>query len=102
MLNRCIEKIKRNGFLDYVISVLRYPAVMARSRSYRSMLELDKKKDWFTEIYKRNFWSSKNSSSGMGSELQHTENVRNWLLLNIPILNISEVVDAPCGDFNWM
>lgn len=102
MLNRIIKKIQRDGFLDSVISVLRYPFIMARIRSYHAMLELDDKKDKFTTIYKNNFWSSKKSKSGVGSELQYTENIRSWLLLNIPKLKIADVVDASCGDFNWM
>ena len=56
----------------------------------------------FQTIYDRNTWSSTESRSGRGSEILYTENLRLWLVKNIPNYNIKVIVDSPCGDFNWM
>jgi len=56
----------------------------------------------FTEIFNSNQWSSSESISGVGSEIEQTKAL-------IPALNnllfdfrITSVLDIPCGDFNWM
>jgi hypothetical protein len=56
----------------------------------------------FRHIFQNNSWSSAESRSGKGSELMFTEPIRNWLLKNLPLLEVNTFVDAPCGDFNWM
>jgi hypothetical protein len=56
----------------------------------------------FTSIYENNTWISSESRSGPGSEEAYTKDLRLWLLEIIPKYNIKSMVDAPCGDFNWM
>lgn len=73
-----------------------------RIDSYNKMLAFPDTKQRFTEIYNRNLWSSKESSSGEGSEVAYTESLRAWMICNLPRLGIKKLVDAPCGDFNWM
>ena len=34
--------------------------------------------------------------------MAYTEPLRDWLVENIPKLDVNKFVDAPCGDFNWM
>jgi len=58
--------------------------------------------DRFNEIYEKNLWSSKESGSGEGSEIGYTQPLRQWLIEEIPKLEVKVFVDAPCGDFNWM
>ena len=58
--------------------------------------------DVFTTIYEKNLWLSNESVSGDGSEVAYTESLRAWLIDNIPKYRIETIVDAPCGDFNWM
>ena len=58
--------------------------------------------DRFTEIYKLLWWQSKESVSGVGSELAQTEDIRKHLPILLKTLSIESVFDAPCGDFNWM
>ena len=58
--------------------------------------------DRFIKIYDENLWSSSESVSGTGSELQYTVRLRQWLIKVIPIFRVKKIVDAPCGDFNWM
>ena len=56
----------------------------------------------FSEIYERNLWESKESRSGIGSELVATKNVRDHLPIIFEKFEIVNIFDAPCGDFNWM
>jgi hypothetical protein len=56
----------------------------------------------FTGIYERNIWENPESISGHGSTLEYTKNVREALPVILEKLKISSMVDAPCGDFNWM
>lgn len=56
----------------------------------------------FTDIYTNNFWRNGESKSGVGSTLEYTENLRKQLPTLFKEFNIKSVLDAPCGDFNWM
>lgn len=58
--------------------------------------------DVFTEIYKTNRWKSSESISGEGSELKQAETLIKELNSLVTNLNISSILDIPCGDFNWM
>ena len=75
---------------------------ISKRKAYKRMLRLDNMSEKFTEIYKNNFWSSKESSSGKGSEISYTQPLRSWLIKHIPKYKVKKFVDAPCGDFNWM
>lgn len=66
------------------------------------MLKQEKVKDRFVTIYKKNLWSSKESKSGEGSEINQTRNLSIWLVKNIKKFKVNIFVDAPCGDLNWM
>jgi hypothetical protein len=56
----------------------------------------------FLDIYKNNDWNNSESISGQGSTLIHT----NVLIARLPFFlkshGIFTILDAPCGDFNWM
>jgi hypothetical protein len=56
----------------------------------------------FSHISQVNLWQSNESVSGRGSELDCTANIRARLPDLLQTLNIASIVDAPCGDFNWM
>lgn len=56
----------------------------------------------FTETYEKRYWKSKESVSGTGSELRHTETLRRKLPVFLKIHGIKSLLDLPCGDFNWM
>lgn len=56
----------------------------------------------FSKIHADNFWASKESVSGVGSEISYTSNLRESLTEVISIFNIRSICDAPCGDFNWI
>jgi len=57
----------------------------------------------FTDIFKTQHWGKGiESVSGPGSDLHTTQNLRNELPLLIEKFNIKTILDAPCGDMNWM
>ncbi|MGZ0146849.1 class I SAM-dependent methyltransferase [Kribbella sp. WER1] len=56
----------------------------------------------FTKIYDSATWGSAESGSGTGSELRATDNVRAQLPDLLERLHATSLLDAPCGDFNWM
>ncbi len=56
----------------------------------------------FSRIYRRNFWGSRESVSGSGSEISYTANLRRELPALLKDYGVSRFLDAPCGDFNWM
>ncbi len=58
-------------------------------------------KDIFTYIYEQNRWGRRESASGPGSTLQHTENIRREIPHLIRQFNVLRLLDAPCGDYNW-
>jgi hypothetical protein len=47
-------------------------------------------------------WGSAESASGPGSTLASTVSLRRGLSDALGALNIRSLVDAPCGDMNWM
>jgi hypothetical protein len=59
-------------------------------------------KDVFSRIYDLNSWSSGKSVSGPGSEIDHTMKLIKALPEIFSKFNIRTVLDAPCGDYNWM
>ena len=56
----------------------------------------------FTKIYKSNHWTSNESISGKGSEINQTSTLINELNKLIIDFKITSILDIPCGDFNWM
>lgn len=56
----------------------------------------------FTEIYRKNVFGSAESRSGNGSSLEQTATIRQLLPRLLADLQVSTLLDAPCGDFHWM
>jgi hypothetical protein len=56
----------------------------------------------FTEIFERNVWLGDESRSGQGSDMIQTEVIRRALPNLIRQFSVTTMLDAPCGDFNWM
>ena len=63
---------------------------------------LQSSEDVFDEIYNTNLWESDESKSGGGSTLEATAVMRAELPELIKKYNIKSMLDAPCGDYNWM
>lgn len=75
--------------------------IIARNLYFR-WLELKNPEAIFTEIYKTNEWDSQESISGIGSQTDRTQIIIKELPILFKEFNITTVLDAPCGDFNWM
>src|SRR5689334_2969418 len=58
--------------------------------------------DIFSSIYLDNSWGDPESVSGRGSTLARTEVVRRKLPILLASVGAKSLLDAPCGDFNWM
>ena len=56
----------------------------------------------FDYYYKSNKWGSNESLSGDGSTLEETKIIRDEILQVFNKYNIESILDAPCGDFNWV
>lgn len=56
----------------------------------------------FTNFYRANHWGSGETRSGPGSERARTREVVRDLSKLVRELGIQSMLDAPCGDFNWM
>lgn len=68
----------------------------------RKIFSNDDTTEIFRRIYETNWWGSDESVSGTGSTIAYTGNLRNKLPTLLNDLSVSRVLDAPCGDFNWM
>src|SRR4051812_27850000 len=56
----------------------------------------------FSDIYRNNSWGDAESVSGRGSTLARTEVIRRSLPGLLESVGARSLLDAPCGDFNWM
>jgi hypothetical protein len=56
----------------------------------------------FTPFYTENRWADSESASGPGSTLTRTSKLRNELPGLLKEIGARTLIDAPCGDFNWM
>ena len=107
--NRIVTKINRDGLLNTILAIILLPFTFKeriRQKKIRTdtdlIIEKATLKERFNLIYKKNIWDSKESRSGEGSEIYYTERLRNWMIEVLPKYQIKKLIDAPCGDFNWM
>jgi len=56
----------------------------------------------FVQAFDDRLWEDKESLSGPGSTLSYTSELRLTLPGLIRALGCKSMLDAPCGDFNWM
>jgi len=56
----------------------------------------------FDRVNAENLWQDPESASGSGSSLHQTETLRRELPALLRRLGVRSLLDAPCGDFNWM
>jgi hypothetical protein len=56
----------------------------------------------FEIIFRENRWNNAESVSGSGSTLENTNMLQSVLERAIRKTNACTILDAPCGDFNWM
>ena len=102
LIERFFAKLRRDGFVATMITVAYVLRMFKHRMARKQILKLDTLQQRFSEIYAKNSWSSKESGSGEGSEIEYTERLRSWLINAIPKYGVNRFVDVPCGDFNWM
>jgi SAM-dependent methyltransferase len=56
----------------------------------------------FKTIYEKNLWKNKETRSGRGSTLEFTRPLRLVLPAILKKLETKYLLDAGCGDFNWL
>jgi 2-polyprenyl-3-methyl-5-hydroxy-6-metoxy-1,4-benzoquinol methylase len=56
----------------------------------------------FCKIFSNNSWGGRESVSGPGSSLSSAEQIIPEISNILLKLNVSSMLDMPCGDFNWM
>ena len=79
--------------------LLNYPYRFLIKRKFFKEKNLNKK---FSLIYNTNYWDDKESFSGPGSSLENTKNLRKQLPKILKKFKIKKILDAPCGDCNWI
>lgn len=52
--------------------------------------------------YKSGLWKQAETGSGPGSTLAHTQHIRQAIPGLIRAMDIKSILDAPCGDLNWI
>lgn len=91
---------------QYIQKRLPFVVVIYRKfRRWRAELYLKRIKNWslqevFEDAYKGMLHLE--SASGGGSTIQATERIREEIPALFKRLDIRSMIDAPCGDFNWM
>lgn len=103
ILSKITNSLRRNGRVETIKLIIKYPFTLWKRRNFKKFLvTMNTTEDKFTWIYRNNYWGIDESLSGSGSTLEYTENLRKELPKLITDFNINSVLDAPCGDFNWM
>lgn len=87
--------MRRRGIRELLYAVLWKLGLRPRASS-------SLQRDIFTTVYEQNEWGSEESRSGAGSTRERGSHFRAELLEILSHFGIRSIVDAPCGDFNWM
>lgn len=90
-----------------IIRSLRYRFTLAFMRACHCLglsakWNADLRRKTFRKMFLQNEWGSDESVSGPGSTMAATESIRGSLPCLLKQLDVKTLLDAPCGDFNWM
>ncbi len=61
-----------------------------------------RQREIFTAVHQSNGWGDAESVSGPGSTIERALQFRDELVALLRQLQVRSILDAPCGDFNWM
>lgn len=89
----------------YILLILLYSHSMYIKPSVqtkKTMSSDEWRKFAFSHIYKTRFWADEESASGPGSSLKSTTTLRLFFPIIIKALNVKSILDAGCGDLNWL
>lgn len=79
-----------------------FPRAVAAYHNARQVLTRRSLAAVFSEIYHTNAWQDPESVSGRGSTLARTKVIMSHLPPLLQELRAETLLDAACGDFNWM
>lgn len=104
---RFFEILSERGLLVALSKLAFYPyravaTLRGRWQFERDVLSIEDPQKKFTWIFEKNAWGSQESRSGPGSTLRNTEQLRAELPAILREFQVRTLLDAPCGDFNWM
>lgn len=102
MYKKIITKLNSIGVLGTIKFIFTSKIFRFKDFRYQKMLSKKSNAERFSDIYDKNLWSSIESGSGEGSELVYTKGLRSWLIETLAQYKVQKLVDAACGDFNWM
>ena len=106
ILKRYYRFYKSNGLIKSIFKIITTPLRIIYKQIYeknkKKIFSKNSQKERFELIYKTNFWTSKESISGLGSEQKNTINIKKGIIDIINDHKIKSILDAPCGDFNWI
>lgn len=107
LLGRLRYTLVNEGLWSTMARATRYVQTSWKRRRYESMLRTRNMtaEERFTWVYENRIWNSFGSNesvSGVGSTLECTANLRTELPKLLEEYSIKTLLDAPCGDFNWM
>lgn len=108
MLLKIYKSLINDGLLVTLKKIIRYPfndllKYIRRRNFKKNVLCTTSVEDKFIWIYKNKYWAwGTGSVSGSGSTIKYTENLRAELPALISSYDIKSILDAPCGDFQWM
>lgn len=100
MIKNVIINIIKSSFSPTIIS--KCVKIYYRYSYIKYKIINKKNNEIFNTIYDLNIWNCHESRSGEGSTLQNTNNIRRELLRIIDEYQIHSILDAPCGDLNWI
>ncbi len=69
---------------------------------HRRLLQIRSNRRVFTAIYESRLWGAGETASGDGSTLESSASFRDTLPRLLAELGAESLLDAGCGDFNWM
>lgn len=101
-MNNTIARLKTNAKLRFPRLYEAVKSVLPSTRERKKHLHARSPEDIFTEIYATNGWRNPESKSGGGSSMTATAELREQLPALLAELDVKVMIDAPCGDFNWM
>lgn len=99
---KCKSIFRERGLYFLFVKILFYPITLLYRFVVIFRFRFMSIENRFLLIYKNNYWKSNESISGVGSTIIQTENLRKKLPIILEDLKIKSLLDAPCGDFNWM
>lgn len=98
-LSKFRKRVATHGLFGALKIVVHKSEIKRRKKAIFAMQTAE---DRFSKIYETNHWNDLESRSGEGSTLENTAAIRVALPNIFDTYNINTMLDAPCGDFNWM